>query len=80
MDLGLYDANEIFNSHFYEDQNNKLWINHMDEILANLDWDDTDPEIMQGSKYATKSNYLEVSSKNLQSEIKPRNKLDDTRI
>lgn len=78
MDIGLQDAGEIFNADCYEDQNNKLWIDNMDEISGQLDWDDSDPEIMAGSKRATKSNYLQATSKNLQSERKRRKKLNDT--
>jgi hypothetical protein len=75
MDMRLQDAGEIFNSDCYEDQNNKLWIDNMDEISGQLDWDDSDPEIMGGSKPATN---LQATSKNLQSERKRRKKLNET--
>lgn len=51
---------------------------NMDEIAGQLDWDDSDPEIMAESKPATKTSYLQVASKNLHTERKRRKKLNDT--
>jgi hypothetical protein len=78
MDTRLQYAGEIFKSDYYEDQNNKLWLDNMDEIAGQLDWDDSDPEIIGGSKPATKTNYLQAASKNLHTERKRRKKLNDT--
>lgn len=65
-------------SHYYEDQHSQMW---MDEFPGHLDWDDSDPEIMQLSKPANKVNNYVVeaaASKNLHSERKRRKKLNDT--
>jgi len=78
MDARLQHACEILKSHYYEDQHSEMW---MDEIAGHLDWDDSDPEIMQLSKPANKVNNFVVeaaASKNLHSERKRRKKLNDT--
>jgi len=53
-------------------------MDNIDEIAGQLDWDDSDPEMMGGSKPATKTNYLQAASKNLHTERKRRKKLNDT--
>lgn len=78
MDTRLQYGGEIFKSDYYEDQNNKQWLDNIDEIAGQLDWDDSDPEIMGGSKPAGKINYLQAASKNLYTERKRRKKLNDT--
>lgn len=78
MDTRLQYAGEIFKSDYYEDQNNKLLLDNIDEISGQLDWDDSDPEIMGASKPAGKTNYLQAVSKNLYTERKRRKKLNDT--
>ena len=76
MDTRMQYSGEIFEAG-YENQSNKLWIDNIDEIAGQLDWDDSDQEISGGSKYATKTNYVQAS-KNLYTERKRRKKLNDT--
>jgi len=78
MDTRIQYAGEILKSDYYEDQNNKLWMDNMDEIAGHFDWDDSDPEIMGVSKPASKTNYVQAVSKNLHSERKRRKKLNAT--
>lgn len=71
-------AGEVSKSHYYENEQDKLW---MDEIAGHFEWDDSDPQIMRLPKPGNKvNNYVAeaANSKNLHSERKRRKKLNDT--